>query len=81
MVEEEVDIPLHSNGQLPRSRDALDDNVALLHPAGEQLGLGALKQRLDDAIVPAGVDDADAQSTAVVGLRRGALGFGEDHVN
>lgn len=64
-----LDIRLDGNGQLPRARDRLDDNVALLDAAAQQLVLGALEQRLDDGRVPAGVDDADAQGAAVVLLR------------
>lgn len=35
-------IPLDTNGEFPRTRDRLDDNVALLHAASQQLRLGAL---------------------------------------
>lgn len=64
-----LDIRLDGNGQLPRAGDRLDDNVALLDAAAQQLVLCSLEQRLDDGRVPAGVDDADAQGAAVVLLR------------
>lgn len=67
--------PLDSNWKLPRARDRLDHNVGLLDTALEQLGLGSGQKRLNDGVVPAGVDDADAQATAVVVLRRRSLGM------
>lgn len=66
-------IPLNANGQLPRARDRLDDDVALRDAAGQQLGLGTLQQRVNDLGVPSRVHDADAQAGAVVLLGGGAL--------
>lgn len=54
-------LPLDGNGQLPRARARLHDNVGLLDAAGEQLLLCARHERLDDGRVPAGVHDGDAQ--------------------
>ncbi len=68
--------PLDGNWQLPRPRDGLDDDVGLFDAAGQQLGLCALEEGLDDGVVPAGVDDAHAQGAAVVDLGRWSLGFG-----
>ena len=65
--------PLHGDGQLPRPRHRLDDDVGLGDTAGLELPHRPLQQRLDDAAVPPGVDDADAQAAAVVLLRRGAI--------
>jgi hypothetical protein len=70
---EEGNLPLDSNGKLPRAGAGLDDNVGLLDTSLEELGLCAGDERLDDGDVPARVDDADAQAGAVVVLRSGAF--------
>lgn len=73
--EKGCDAPLDSNWKLPRARNRLNHNVGLLDAALEQLGLGSREERLNNGVVPAGVDDADAQATAVVVLRGGSLGM------
>lgn len=70
-------IPLDSNRQLPAPGDRGHYDVVLLHAGLKELGLGALEERLDDGVVPAGVDDADAQGAAIVHLGCWAFGFGE----
>lgn len=69
-------LPLNSEGELPGSRDGLDDDVGLLDAAAEELLHGTLDEGLDDGRVPAGVDDADAQGAAVVLLRGRSLDAG-----
>lgn len=66
-------VPLHSNGQFPRSRARLNNNVALLHTRLEKLGLGTGNKRLNDGRIPSGVDNGDAQRRAVVLLGSGTL--------
>lgn len=66
-------LPLNADGQLPRARHRFDDNIALGHAAGEQLGLGAFQERVDDFGVPSCMHNADAQAGAVVLLGGGAL--------
>lgn len=61
-------LPLDGDGELPRAWARLDDNVGLLDTAGQQLLLGAGDEGLDDGLVPAGVDDGDAQGRALVVL-------------
>lgn len=53
-------LPLDSNWKLPRPRDGLDHDVALMDAACQQLRLGALQEGVDDLGIPAGVDNADA---------------------
>lgn len=66
--------PLHGHWQLPRARDRLHHDIGLLDTAFFQLGLCAGEQRFDDGVVPARVDDANAQGAAVVGLGDWAFG-------
>lgn len=68
-----VCIPLDANGEFPRARHRLDNNVALLYAAGQQLRLGALEERVNDLGVPSRMDDADAQAGAVMLLRSWTL--------
>ena len=69
-------IPLHSHGKFERARNSLCNNVRLLDTALQELRLGALDKRVDDALVPSGVDDGHAQRRAIVFLGSGALGGG-----
>lgn len=71
-----MSLPLHSEGELPGSRDRLNDDVGLLDTAAEQLLLGALNEGLDDGRVPAGVDNTNAQGAAVVLLGGRSLDAG-----
>lgn len=73
VIARESNLPLDSNGKLPRAGARLDDNVGLLDSGFQELGLCAGDEGLDDGNVPARVDDADAQAGAVVVLRSGAL--------
>lgn len=61
-------LPLDGDGELPRAWAGLDDNVGLLDAAGQQLLLGTGDEGLDDGLVPAGVDDGNAQAGALVVL-------------
>ena len=72
--------PLHGDGQFPRPRHGLDDDIGLGDAAGSELLDGAGQQRLDDAGIPPRVHDADAQPAAVMLLRSRALdGGGHDY--
>lgn len=66
-------LPLNGDGQLPRPRHRLHDDVGLGHAARQQLLRRPLQERLDDAAIPPRVHDADSQASAIVLLRRGAL--------
>lgn len=64
---------MDGDGQLPRAGAGLNDNVRFLDAGCQELLLGSSNKRINDCRVPARVDDADAQTGAVVMLRRGAL--------
>src|SRR4051794_2718405 len=62
-------VPLDSDWQLPRTRDRLYHNVRLLYTAFFELGLCTGEQGIDDGIVPARVNNANAKVAAIVELR------------
>ena len=69
----EEGLPLDGDGKLPGTRAGLDDNVGVLDAGLDELGLGTGHEGLNDGLVPAGVDNGDAQAGAVVLLRGGTL--------
>lgn len=75
----EESLPLDGNGQLPGSRNRLNDDIGALDAALGQLLLGAVEQRRNDGLVPTRVHDADAQGAAVVLFRLGAFERGRSH--
>ena len=73
------DSPLDCDRELPRARDRLNHNIAVLYAASPELVEGAFEKRFDNGGVPAGVDDTDAQAAAIVFLSRGT--FDGSHCN
>jgi hypothetical protein len=66
-------LPLDCNWKLPRPWDGLDNDIRLLYAGGQQLCLGSAEKRLNDGMVPAGVDNADPKVLTIVVLRGGSF--------
>lgn len=56
----------HSNGEFPRPRNGLNNDVRFFDSGREELGLGAGEEGFNYCSVPASMDDADAEIAAVV---------------
>jgi len=65
LADRRTDLRLGRERQLVRARDGLDDDVVLLDAGGEQLALATLDEVVDDGVVPARAQDADAEAGAV----------------
>jgi hypothetical protein len=72
-------LPLHCNWQLPGPGYRLHDYIGFLDTALGQLALCAVKQWRDNALVPARVDNTDAQGAAIMLLRFWALDRSRSH--